>query len=247
MYLSQNSKTPKQLDSFAIIATVLVHAGLLGLLWWGSLWVTQQPTEVELWDVGSLGNSASINNDAPTQDIAPSPTHSTQALESPKVADPNENKPPELSKPDIVTTAKPNQPKQNVAKPQPSTAPKSNASDAVRNDVLAQARSGTNSGRGTGAAAGNGSANYAGYVGKVKSMIESRGNRQGLAGVAGRVSFRVAPNGRVTSVSVTGMPADKAETLKRILYNLELPRQDGVIPQPVLIGGMNFKVRFKSP
>ena len=75
-------------------------------------------------------------------------------------------------------------------------------------------------------------------------MIEARGRNQGLSGTTGRVSFRVAPNGSISNVSVSGMPPDKAETLKRVISGLVLPRENGAIPPPALSGGMNFNVRI---
>lgn len=259
MYLSHSPNSTTTLHKPAALATLLVHACVLGLLWWGARWFAPQPTEVELWDAGSLGGGAMLNQEPSAAPIASTTTPAPMPPVVNTPSAPSVSEPPPV-KPDIVapTPAAPKpqstpqtpQPSTPVTKPQVSTTkstPQPNTNTA-RNDVLAQARtgsaSGTGSGTGSGSAAGSGNANYAGYVSKVKSMIENRGRNQGLSGIAGRVSFRVAPNGAVTSVSVSGMPPDKAETLKRVISGMVLPRDDGVIPQPVLSGGMSFSVRI---
>ena len=249
MYLSYRTDTPTPLHKSAALATLLVHACVLGLLWWGAHWMVPQPTQVELWDAGSLGGGAVTNQEAAAPAVLPTATTPSAVLDTPTPPAPSVNEPPPAMKPDIAApTSKPTptpkpqtQPSTTKPSPQPNT-------NTARNDVLAQARTGTatgaGSGTGSGSAAGSGNANYAGYVSKVKSMIENRGRNQGLSGIAGRVSFRVAPNGAVTSVSISGMPPDKAETLKRVISGMVLPRDNGVIPQPVLSGGMSFSVRI---
>ena len=253
MYLSHSPNSTTTLHKPAALATLLVHACVLGLLWWGARWFAPQPTEVELWDAGSLGGGTVTNQEAAAP--AATPTHTAPApavVDTPTSPAPSVNEPPPAMKPDIAApTSKPTPTPKPQTQPQPSTTKPNTAqpsANTARNDVLAQARTGTatgaGSGTGSGSAAGSGNANYAGYVSKVKSMIENRGRNQGLSGIAGRVSFRVAPNGAVTSVSVSGMPPDKAETLKRVISGMVLPRDDGVIPQPVLSGGMSFSVRI---
>lgn len=255
MYLSLSPAAHQPLHKRAAIATLLVHAGVLALLWWGARWIAPQPTEVELWDAGSLGGNTVMQANDAVPAAAPLPNTMTSTPVTPSISEP-----PELAKPDIATPAAPaSKPAPEPQKPQsvptpnkPESRPpvpnKSQANPAARTDVLAQTRTGASagagSGTGSGSASGSGNANYASYVGKVKSMIENRGRNQGLAGIAGRVSFRVAPNGAVTSVTVSGMPPDKAETLKRVISGMVLPRDEGVIPQPVLSGGMSFSVRI---
>ena len=253
MYLSHRTETATPMHKSAALATLLVHACVLGLLWWGAHWMAPQPTEVELWDAGSLGGSAMTAQE--TAAPAANPTTPTPATaNTPTPPAPSVSEPSPAVKPDIAAptskpapTAKPQpQPQAQPSTTKPNTAQAS--ANTARNDVLAQARTGAatgaGSGTGSGSAAGSGNANYAGYVSKVKSMIENRGRNQGLSGIAGRVSFRVAPNGAVTSISVSGMPPDKAETLKRVISGMVLPRDNGVIPQPVLSGGMSFGVRI---
>ena len=262
MYLSRTATPANTLHKPSAIAAVLVHALMLGLLWWGAQWVAPKPTEVELWDAGSLGGASSSANSTqntaidatPIENVAPTPEPTvTPAPTQPSVTPPPEQAQPDItapnSKPQPKTPATPT-PTVPASKPQPTPAPaaQSKPNTATRNDVLAQIRQGSTAGAGagtgSGSAAGSGNANYAGYVSKVKSMIEQRGRNQGLSGIAGRVSFRVAPNGAVTSVTVSGMPPDKAEALKRVISGLVLPRDNGAIPQPVLSGGMNFNVHI---
>lgn len=270
MYLSRTATPTNTLHKPSMLATVLLHAVVLGVLWWGAKWAAPQPTEVELWDAGSLGGANSSANAAqntavdatPVENIAPTPPTPTpeqsvkQAPTPPSIVQPNVTPPPAQVQPDIAAPSSKPQPQKPTVpnntpanKPQPTpnnAAQKPNT--AARNDVLAQIRQGSatgaGSGTGSGSSAGRGNANYAGYVGKVKSMIETRGRNQGLSGISGTVRFRVAPNGSVTSVSVSGMPPDKAETLKRVISGLVLPRENGAIPPPALSGGMNFNVRI---
>lgn len=270
MYLSRTATPTNTLHKPSMLATVLLHAVVLGVLWWGAKWAAPQPTEVELWDAGSLGGANSSANAAqntavdatPVENIAPTPPTPTpeqsvkQAPTPPSIVQPNVTPPPAQVQPDIAAPSSKPQPQKPTVpnntpanKPQPTpnnAAQKPNT--AARNDVLAQIRqgsaTGSGSGTGSGSATGSGNANYAGYVGKVKSMIETRGRNQGLSGISGTVRFRVAPNGSVTSVSVSGMPPDKAETLKRVISGLVLPRENGAIPPPALSGGMNFNVRI---
>ena len=270
MYLSRTATPTNTLHKPSMLATVLLHALVLGVLWWGAKWAAPQPTEVELWDAGSLGGANSSANAAqntaidatPVENVAPTPPTPTpeqsvkQAPTPPSIVQPNVTPPPAQVQPDIAAPSskpqpqKPTVPNNTTAnKPQPmpnNAAQKPNT--AARNDVLTQIRQGSatgaGSGTGSGSAAGSGNANYAGYVGKVKSMIETRGRNQGLSGISGTVRFRVAPNGSISNVSVSGMPPDKAETLKRVISGLVLPRENGAIPPPALSGGMNFNVRI---
>lgn len=269
MYLSRTATPTNTLHKPSMLATVLLHAVVLGVLWWGAKWAAPQPTEVELWDAGSLGANSSSHaaentaiDATPVENVAPTPPTPTpeqgvtQAPTQPSIVQPNVTPPPAQVQPDIAAPSskpqpqKPTVPNNTTAnKPQPmpnNAAQKPNT--AARNDVLAQIRQGSatgaGSGTGSGSAAGSGNANYAGYVGKVKSMIETRGRNQGLSGISGTVRFRVAPNGSISSVSVSGMPPDKAETLKRVISGLVLPRENGAIPPPALSGGMNFNVRI---
>ena len=262
MYLSRTATPANTLHKPSAIAAVLVHALMLGLLWWGAQWVAPKPTEVELWDAGSLGGASSSANSTqntavdatPIENVAPTPEPTiTPAPTQPSITPPPEQAQPDIaapnSKPQPKTPATPT-PTTPTSKPQPTPAPAAQPkpNTAARNDVLAQIRQGSatgaGSGKGSGSAAGSGNANYAGYVSKVKSMIEARGRNQGLSGISGTVRFRVAPNGAVTSVTVSGLPPDKAETLKRIISSMILPRENGAIPQPALSGGLNFNVRI---
>lgn len=261
MYLSRTATSTNTLHKPSMLATVLLHTLVLGMLWWGAKWVVPQPTEVELWDAGSLGganNSANTTQnsaaDASTvENIAPKSVPEQTVKQA--LTQPNVTPPPAQVQPDIAAPNSKPQPQKPMVPSAPinksqSTTPNNTAqkpNTAARNDVLTQIRqgsSGVGSGTGNGSAAGSGNANYAGYVGKVKSMIETRGRNQGLSGISGSVRFRVAPNGSVTSVSVSGMPPDKAETLKRMISGLVLPRENGAIPPPALSGGMNFNIRI---
>ena len=260
MYLSRTTTPANTLHKPSAIAAVLVHALMLGLLWWGAQWVAPKPTEVELWDAGSLGGASSSANSTqntavdatPIENVAPTPEPTiTPAPTQPSITPPPEQAQPDIaapnSKPQPKTPATPT-PTVPTSKPQPTAPTQPKPNTAARNDVLAQIRqssaTGAGSGKGSGSAAGSGNANYAGYVGKVKSMIEARGRNQGLSGISGTVRFRVAPNGAVTSVTVSGLPPDKAETLKRIISSMILPRENGAIPPPALSGGLNFNVRI---
>ena len=260
MYLSRTATPANTLHKPSAIAAVLVHALMLGLLWWGAQWVAPKPTEVELWDAGSLGGASSSANSTqntavdatPIENVAPTPEPTiTPAPTQPSITPPPEQAQPDIaapnSKPQPKTPATPT-PTVPTSNPQPTAPTQPKPNTAARNDVLAQIRQGSatgaGSGKGSGSAAGSGNANYAGYVSKVKSMIEARGRNQGLSGISGTVRFRVAPNGAVTSVTVSGLPPDKAETLKRIISSMILPRENGAIPQPVLSGGMSFNVRI---
>ncbi len=260
MYLSRTTTPANTLHKPSAIAAVLVHALMLGLLWWGAQWVAPKPTEVELWDAGSLGGASSSANSTqntavdatPIENVAPTPEPTiTPAPTQPSITPPPEQAQPDIaapnSKPQPKTPATPT-PTVPTSKPQPTAPTQPKPNTAARNDVLAQIRQGSatgaGSGKGSGSAAGSGNANYAGYVSKVKSMIEARGRNQGLSGISGTVRFRVAPNGAVTSVTVSGLPPDKAETLKRIISSMILPRENGAIPPPALSGGLNFNVRI---
>lgn len=254
MYLSHHTDAATPMHKSAALATLLVHACVLGLLWWGAHWMAPQPTEVELWDAGSLGGGA-VTSQATVVPAANPTTPTPATANTPTPPAPSVSEPPPAVKPDIAaptskpaSTAKPQtQPQAQPSSTKPNTAQAS--ANTARNDVLAQARTGTatgaGSGTGSGSAAGNSKSNFEGYKAKVRSMIEARGHNQGLSGNTGRVNFRVAPNGAVTSVSVSGMPSDKAETLRRIISNMVLPRENGVIPPPVLSGGLIFNVEIK--
>ncbi len=255
MYLSRTANPTATLHKPSMLATVLVHALALGALWWGAKWAAPQPTEVELWDAGSLGSSSTSANSVQNTVVADTPVENLSPAPQPSAADaPTQTSvtPPDPAKPDIAAPSSKPQPQKPITptnKPQPTpntAAQKPNS--AARNDVLAQIRQGSatgaGSGTGSGSAVGSGNANYADYIDKVKSIIETRGRNQGLSGISGTVRFRVAPNGSVTSVTVSGMPPDKAETLKRVISGLVLPRENGAIPQPALSGGMNFNVRI---
>ena len=270
MYLSRTATPTNTLHKPSMLATVLLHALVLGVLWWGAKWAAPQPTEVELWDAGSLGGANSSANAAqntavdatPVENVAPTPPMPipeqsvTQAPTQPSITQPNVTPPPAQVQPDIAAPNSKPQPQKptvpnNAAANKPQTTPNNAAqkpNTAARNDVLAQIRQGSatgaGSGTGSGSAAGRGNANYEEYKAKVESMIEARGRNQGLSGTTGRVSFRVAPNGSISNVSVSGMPPDKAETLKRVISGLVLPRENGAIPPPALSGGMNFNVRI---
>ena len=256
MDLSYSTLPRRRLNKPAAIAAIIVHVCMLALVWFGAQWVTSQPTEVELWDAGSLGGgSNSPNNETIVQPTAESET-TTQIPEQStekSVVNAESTTPPESSKPDIETPAStprqavPNTPKPDAAT-KPASAPKppnATANNSPRNDVLAQARSVNGSGRGSGSAPGNGSANYSEYIKRVKLMIEGRGHDQGLTGTSGSVSFRVSPSGTVTSISVSVRPPDRAEALKRIISRMSLPREDGVIPPIALKEGMKFNIHIK--
>lgn len=254
MYLSP-SPAPHALHKPALLGAVLVHALVLALLWWGAHWVAPKPTEVELWDAGSLAGANAVDNASnrttpPAMTAPVEPSTPTDAVPS------TASEPIPATRPDIATPSK--KPERNTT-PTPSTAPTTSpakpttatdtppkANNSARTDVLAQIRqgSGSGTGAGSGSATGSGNSNFSDYKGKIESMIEARGRNQGLSGSTGRVSFRVAPNGSVSGVSVSGMPPDKAETLKRIISGMIMPRENGVIPPPALSGGMNFNVRI---
>ena len=73
MYLSRTATPTNTLHKPSMLATVLLHALVLGVLWWGEM-AAPQPTEVELWDAGSFGGANSSANAAKNTAVDATPS-----------------------------------------------------------------------------------------------------------------------------------------------------------------------------
>ena len=220
----------------SLALAVLVHLILVGFLWWGASWLQPQPTEVELWDAASLSAQAeqpvavAVNETAPPV-VKVEETVETADIETKVV----KTVKPEPSDVKPVVEKKPVEVKPVPVKTLPSK-PATSSNNSARDAILGNAGKVPNA---TGTSQSG--SNNAGYVAKVKSMIEARGRNQGLSGASGSVSFRVAPNGSISGVSISLTPPDKKAILEGILRNFTVPRG---MPDEALSRGMRFSVRF---
>lgn len=221
----------------SLALAVLVHLILVGFLWWGASWLQPQPTEVELWDAASLSAQAeqpvavAVNETAPPV-VKVEETVETADIETKVV----KTVKPEPSDVKPVVEKKPVEIKPVPVKTLPSKPVTSSSNNSARDAVLGNAGKVPNA---TGTSQSG--SNNAGYVAKVKSLIEARGRNQGLSGASGRVSFRVAPNGTTFDVAVSITPSDKKAILEGILRNLIVPRG---MPDEALSRGIRFSVKF---
>ena len=232
-----------RIDKSALFWTLCVHIVLFVFVTWQLRWVAPKVVEIELWDAGSLGamdapttQNPSINEVTPTL---------TESVAAPSVKESNTAPSSELNATEIQTQK--TKPNASNTTQKPNEKP-TQTNSSLRDTILKQAQKNTSPAT-SGASHGNGkgaSSEYGAYIAKVKSMIENRGRNQGLSGSAGSVQFRVAPNGSVSAVTVSGLPADKANILKQLLSGFVLPRDpnSGGIPAPALSSGMRFSVRF---
>ena len=242
---TSNTSPSSDIQPRSVVLAIAVHVLLGGLLWWGATWVQPKPIETELWDAASLG--AALNPQPVTE---PTPQPEVNETTPPVVKTEETVEPAEIETKTVretqpeKTVAKPKEPpveskvtaKTQPTKPTPTNKPNTAANDSARNSVLGNA--GKVAG-GTGTAKSGGM--DAGYVGKVKSMIESRGRNQGLSNASGSVSFRVAPNGSILNIVASITPADKKAVLESIIRGINLPRP---VPDEAMSRGMRFSVRF---
>ena len=234
--LSTLPTLPSDIQPRSIVLAIAVHLILGGLLWWGASWVQPKPTEAELWDAAALG--AALNQQSVTQPkpqptvVEPTPT----VVKTEETVEPAE----------IETKTQPKKPVEKEAVTDPKVTPKSQPIQPVQksNTTDSSTRSAilNNAGKVPGATGTAKSGGMdAGYISKVKSMIESRGRNQGLSNASGSVSFRVAPNGSISGVSASITPADKKVVLEGIIRSISLPRP---VPDEAMSKGMRFSVRF---